>query len=347
MEPSFDVWSVIFSISSVQGVFLSIMLFLRKSPANKMLGALILSFSVCMIYYVIFWTGYYRVIPWQFGSAQGLTLLLGPFVYFYLRSDKNNLFIRYRELTPFLLYMVYYISDVPPRLINGGVLAIYQIIHLAVYTVIIFIWLFQNKGQSNGALKKYRWQRKIVWAFTGYTSSFLVYYLFVLAGLIRIEYDYIISMTSSFFIYFIGYHGFQKPEILKMYEPTRYDRSALNSSASEDIRKKLNELMEKEKIYLKSSIKLQDIADLLGVQPHYISQVINEQEQKHFSDYVNSYRIEEAKKILIEKSYYKIIHVAYDTGFNNKASFNNAFKKLTGLSPSQYREQHLVPSGIR
>ena len=79
----------------------------------------------------------------------------------------------------------------------------------------------------------------------------------------------------------------------------------------------------------------------MEVQPHHISQVINELEEKHFSDYINTYRIEDAKKMLLASDH-KIIHVAYDTGFNNKASFNNAFKKHTGMSPTQYKEYHTV-----
>ena len=341
MEPSFDVWSVIFSISAVQGIFLSIMLLMRRSHANKVLGALILSFSLCLIYYVIFWTGYYRVIPWQVGAAQGLTLLLGPLAYFYLRSDRKTIFIKYTHFLPFIGYFSYYLLDVPPRTIHGGYLAIFQMAHLLAYTLIIFYWLSKNKGFSNGALKRYHWKKKIAWSFAGYTISFLIYYVLVFAGLIQIEYDYIISMTSSFFIYFIGYHGFQKPEILRMNEPTKYDHSALSSTASDGILRKLNTLMVSEKIYLKSSLKLHDVADLMQVPPHYISQAINEQEQKHFSDYINSFRVSDAKKQLLETNN-KIIHVAYETGFNNKASFNNAFKKLTGMSPSKYREQYLT-----
>jgi YesN/AraC family two-component response regulator len=60
-----------------------------------------------------------------------------------------------------------------------------------------------------------------------------------------------------------------------------------------------------------------------------------------FTDFINSYRVEAAKCALLSQENRKIIHVAYDTGFNNKVSFNNAFKKFTGLSPSQFRDRQL------
>lgn len=343
MEPSFNSWTIIFLIAAMQGVFLSVMLFARRSQTNSLLGALILSFSLCLTFYVIYWTGYFRILPWRIAAIQGLTFMFGPLAYFYLRSDQKTLFINYWHFLPFVLYTVYFASDIPPRFIWRPMLAVIQVLHLLIYTSVIFHWLSKNKGHSNGALKRYKWRRKVAWAFSGYSASFLLYYLLVWTGLLQIEYDYMISLTSSFFIYFIGYHGFQKQEVLKMNESTRYDRSALNESASHSIAKKLKELMETEKIYLQSSLKLQDVADRMEMQPHHISQVINELEEKHFSDFINTYRIADAKKMLIESDH-KIIHVAYDTGFNNKASFNNAFKKHTGMSPSEYREFHEVPA---
>lgn len=339
MEPSFNTWTIVFLIAATQGVFLSVLLLLRKSNANRMLGGLILSFSACLLFYVLFWTGYVRILPWQLGAAQGLTLLFGPFTYFYLRSDNKQVYLNYWHLLPFLLYVTYYIADVPPRWINGTLLAVFQVTHLAIYTIALFHWLSRNKGYSNGALKRYIWLKKVSWCFTGYSFSFLLYYILVWTGALRIEYDYMISMASSFFIYFIGYHGFQKQEVLKMNESTRYEHSPLSPSASLNLVKKLKELMETEKIYLQSSLKLLDVANLMEVQTHHISQIINQQEEKHFSDYINTYRVRDAKKLLIETDH-KIIHVAYDCGFNNKASFNNAFKKHTGMSPSQYRTSH-------
>ncbi len=339
MDPSFDVWSIVFLISAMQGIFLSIMLFLRRSYANKLLGSLILSFSLCLLYYVVFWTGYYRVLPWQIAVAQGLTFLLGPLTWFYIRSDRKTSFIDYKQFIPFILYCCFFILDTPPRIVNGVYLSLSQVVHLIVYTTINFRWLTKNKGYHNGALKRYQWQKKIAWAFFGYSVSFLSYYVLVWTGLLKIEYDYFISLASSFFIYFIGYHGFQKQEVLRMNENTRYTHSPLSPTASRSILKKITHLMEGDKMYLQNSLKLQDIANLIEIQPHYISQVINEYEDKHFSDFINTYRIEDAKKMLLESNF-KIIHVAYDTGFNNKASFNNAFKKLTGMSPSEYRERN-------
>lgn len=336
MQVSFNLWTLFFVVATVQGILLSVMLFLKKSTTNKLLGGLILSFSLCLGYYVIFWTGYYLKLPWQLGAAQGLTLVFGPLAYFYLRSDHKTHYFDSRHFLPLVLYVGYFILDLPPKEIPGYYLALFQIIHLIVYSVLIFKWLSTNRRQTNGAIKRYRWRRKVALAFTGYTISFIAYYVLVWTGLLKIEYDYMISVASSFFIYFIGYYGFQKHEILKMNEPSRYEKSSLDNSINRSIMEKLQALISQEKIHLKSSLKLHEVADIMEISSHHLSQAINETKGIHFTDFINEHRVAEAKKQLRETDH-KILHIALDSGFNNKVTFHNAFKKATSMSPGEYR----------
>jgi AraC-like DNA-binding protein len=73
--------------------------------------------------------------------------------------------------------------------------------------------------------------------------------------------------------------------------------------------------------------------------PHALSQVINEQFSSNFNDFINSYRVEDAKKMLMdpEGRNFTIASIAYDSGFNTLSAFNVAFKKFTGVTPSQFR----------
>ena len=72
---------------------------------------------------------------------------------------------------------------------------------------------------------------------------------------------------------------------------------------------------------------------------HVVSQIINEQLSYNFNDFINSFRIEEAKKMLNDPGMKNITvaSIAYDSGFNTLSAFNTAFKKFTGLTPSQFR----------
>lgn len=69
---------------------------------------------------------------------------------------------------------------------------------------------------------------------------------------------------------------------------------------------------------------------------------MNERLNTNFRNYINSYRIEEAKKILINESDKNILTICYDVGFNSKSTFNTCFKKYTGKTPSEFRQEYLA-----
>ncbi|MCL6273831.1 AraC family transcriptional regulator [Muricauda sp. 2012CJ35-5] len=104
--------------------------------------------------------------------------------------------------------------------------------------------------------------------------------------------------------------------------------------------------MQTRKPYLSQELRLDDIAELLNISRHHASQVINENYGLNFFDYVNAYRVEEAKRLLEgnqENDVQSISEVAYQSGFNNRVSFYNAFKKVTNTTPTEYL-QAKIPS---
>jgi AraC-like DNA-binding protein len=96
-----------------------------------------------------------------------------------------------------------------------------------------------------------------------------------------------------------------------------------------------------DKPYLDPDLSLDQLATQLQIKPRVLSQIINETLKKNFFDFVNYYRIEEAKHIFDHPEDPKItvLEVLYQVGFNSKSSFNTIFKKETGLTPSAYRQQ--------
>ena len=99
--------------------------------------------------------------------------------------------------------------------------------------------------------------------------------------------------------------------------------------------------METKRLYLQPRLTLQAVARLLSVHPHHVSQVINEKLNQNFFDFVNAYRVNHVKKILVEKNLkrYTISGLGREAGFNSRAAFYNAFKKLTNMSPKEYLAQ--------
>jgi AraC-like DNA-binding protein len=76
------------------------------------------------------------------------------------------------------------------------------------------------------------------------------------------------------------------------------------------------------------------------VTPHQLSEILNERLNMNFSSYLNGFRVREAERLLVKRGDRSIIEIAFEVGFNSKASFNNHFLKQTGLTPSEYRKRH-------
>ena len=156
--------------------------------------------------------------------------------------------------------------------------------------------------------------------------------------------DLLVPASVSVFVYAMGYMGLRRPEVLTGMEelppsPPRYEKSTLTLERSETYLQRLLDLMNREKPYLDGDLTLQKLAKALAISPHHLSQTINEKLNQNFLDFINTYRIEEAKRMLHDpaKKHYSILAVSEEVGFNSKSAFNTAFKKQVNMTPSEFR----------
>ena len=97
--------------------------------------------------------------------------------------------------------------------------------------------------------------------------------------------------------------------------------------------------MAKNKPFLNPDLNLRDLASEISIPPRHLSQVLNEYFNQNFFDFISRYRIEECKKMLLTSSGRKtVLEIMYTVGFNSKSAFNKAFKKHTGITPSQFKK---------
>jgi AraC-like DNA-binding protein len=127
-------------------------------------------------------------------------------------------------------------------------------------------------------------------------------------------------------------------------EESKTVRSGLNQGKMDEIVSKINFLLEKEKIYQESELTLQQLADKLQTPTYLVSQAINDGTNKNFYELINGYRVDEAKKLLLDPKNrnFTILSVAFEAGFNSKTTFNTVFKKFTGQTPTDFRESRKV-----
>ena len=124
-------------------------------------------------------------------------------------------------------------------------------------------------------------------------------------------------------------------------ENIKYQKSGLTNNFSEELKTNLVSLLHEEKVFKQNNISLDILAEKLDTTRHNISQVINEHFDMNFFHLINKYRIAEAKEILKNdrNRNLNIIDVAYDVGFNNKVTFNKAFKAETNMTPTEYLQR--------
>jgi len=120
----------------------------------------------------------------------------------------------------------------------------------------------------------------------------------------------------------------------------KYSGSSLSSVQKELLIRNLESLMDKEKIYTIDNLSVDHVAQRLGTNSKYISQIINEYYRKNFYLHINSYRVEEAKRLMMETANekYSILGIAHMVGFVSKSTFNTAFKRITGITPSEFKK---------
>lgn len=117
----------------------------------------------------------------------------------------------------------------------------------------------------------------------------------------------------------------------------KYERSALDAEQASRIAQKIELVMTRDKLYLDSSLSLRKLSHHIAVSPNYISQTLNETLGVNFFDYVNKYRVERAKTLLLEGDD-TVLDIAMKVGFNAKSSFYTAFKKETQQTPTSFRK---------
>ena len=118
-------------------------------------------------------------------------------------------------------------------------------------------------------------------------------------------------------------------------------RKVISDERLLELKSMLKQLMMSNEPYLESDLTLSALAKQLGITSNQLSYVINHGFDANFYAYINTFRIDKAKQVLSDKKYdhLSIVGVAFESGFSSKTSFNTIFKKMTGLTPSEYKKK--------
>lgn len=190
---------------------------------------------------------------------------------------------------------------------------------------------------------------RILWFFwLSFELTFIFFWRFQLHSIPVYILLYTLLIIATYSTYWIGIEGLKKTESLPENEdfksgdvvaPNSY--SNLDSQDISSIAERIQHLMTEEKMFLHETLSLKTLSNRINIEPNLVSYVLNNKLNRSFYDFVNEYRIEEVKKKLKDPKYahYKLVELAYESGFNSKATFNRVFKKLEGITPTVYRNE--------
>ncbi len=165
----------------------------------------------------------------------------------------------------------------------------------------------------------------------------------------------ILSLALTLLVGALSYRGLlqKKPPMLEpeeveaplVSETLKYERSALPDHEAKAVQKQLENLMDSQRPYLDPDLSLPSLAERLGLARNTLSYVINQRLGRNFYDFVNEYRVKEVKRLMEDPARrdHKLLAIAFDAGFNSKPAFNAVFRKMTGLTPSDYRRGLSLP----
>jgi len=350
---------------------LSIFIFTSKkhdSRASSYLGLLILAFTFANLQYSIEEIGLisYQIFNYIYFP---FIFLIAPFLYYFIKTylvPKTKFNSKEKLLfLPFFVFLLitivykilslfFHQTQFIKRITNTLIVVVdyYSdliIISLTLFVIIVSIIEIKKYEKKQLIFNSNIVTKELFWLKTLLITFFLIcliWLYFTIQYIIDASISYYpMYLIVSFLIYIFGYVGIHKIGILKQRKKIR---SFSNRKPIQTIVYKnkhiiaIDKLLIEEDKILDATLNLDTIASELGLSKAHISRLINNELGMSFTDYINKLRVEKAKEYLKNPSFsnYTILTIGLEAGFNSKTTFNKVFKKLTQLTPSQYKKEN-------
>ncbi|WP_395375657.1 helix-turn-helix transcriptional regulator [Marinicella sp. W31] len=364
---------VLLSAGAIQGLVFGAILLksnTRNKTANKILAVLLILLSYRLVVQTmrLFGLGYYD--GWYYVMLD-LSWIHGALLYFYVIAQTQPGFsFNKSHWIHFLPLMLQVIFSTFVRLQNlywdgtkeslswlgywGYWLWMNQpTIYIVASALIIF---YTHKAEkllhhpSEGVIidsERLGWLKTIITAFKLYFSMVL---LILLGDLIFFKattdeyyfyfirfYYYPFFIGISILTYWIGIEGFKRKDLQEITVKTKLDPE--KEQQLKMVAKALQKCMQEQELFKEPNLNLNKTAEFLRIKPYLVSQSLNEVLNTKFNDFINSYRIAEVQKLLLDpkKNKHNLLTLAMEAGFNSKSSFNRSVKKQLGISPNELR----------
>lgn len=362
----------------IHAVCLGLVLFFKKNvlPANKLLGAALLLMNFTYIDNISAFNHIPSQYPYLIHMDVGTLPAVGPLFYLYVRAmmghavrlDKKTCLHFIPSILIFIAFLPFHFKPYPERI--SYIEAYYQELPADIFVFSIFIFTQISIYMAMSILSLRRYQQRISTLpyseFHQVNLKWLIQLLMLLTILNLILFPTVLVLpfmetlmyapivTASIYM-IIVYKSLQQP-LLSIPVQATGDIPVAEAAPSSDVPvsrnlqlpdelteryiKKIDLAMDEQKLYLEPDLTIKKLADSTNIPAHHLSHVLNEQFKSNFFDFINKYRLEAFQQTLAQKDNQniKIEMLAYDCGFNSKATLYRVFKKKHNLSPSEYRK---------
>ncbi len=349
----------------------------NKSLSDYFLSASFLLFGITILLAAIEIYNRQNNYPYPgfINTSTAPILLHGPFLWFYIKSLTTQKF-RFRPVyilhfVPFVItFLIIFITMMmlpAQEKINMDYNALFKndpaypfvLGIIAISNQAYFVWGLVILRRHNLNIKKYfshidnidlKWLKILLLSsLIGYSAISLIYIADFAFDLLPYNFMQLTGFAiASVFILIQGFFGQKQGNIFKDKEiklnidkeiPERANSSPLRNEDEKFISRLIN-YMENEKPFLNPDLTIAALAAEVETSPDYLSTILNTGLHQNFFDFINYYRVSEFKKACKDPANknYTIISIAYDCGFNSKATFNRVFKQTTGLTPGEYQK---------
>jgi AraC-like DNA-binding protein len=346
--------------------------------ANRYQGFLILALTLCILEQLLNQTGYITRILVITNSTEPLNLVIGPLLYLFVRrsldpSDSKKDRIHFILAGLYLCYLTFDLIQPNEVKYNSYIYSFHQDwpylnvhmkisndplglkkylntatgIQLVVYTYFAMRLLVRKASQAGDSIMNsgdevIQSLRNMVLHISVVILIFIIVKLTFKGDLG----DYYLDSYVSLFILITTFRVMNDSEYFNRSTSfmdisiSKYQKSSLTETGKLNILDNIILELETRQYFLDNLASLSELAKKIGESPHHVSQVINEKLGQSFFELLASYRVEEAKKILSgdKKNKITVEEISEMVGYNSKTAFNNAFKKLTGKTPSEFRK---------
>ena len=374
---SFSLLNILGFVILAQLAFLSLFLLTHhkgKGEANKLLGLLFLLLVLNVLDGLLFFNGIYLSHPDYALLEESFTLLYGPIVLLYTRKiiykDYNMKPLHLLHLIPFILTTIFFILNYhsldtasQKAIIYKlqqfkGPMNYYYIIILTNIHILIYLLISKRAVNTYREILKHKfssiepvqfsWLSFMINSFLG--LLFISLMTTVIASFIPAFAEILLTASVLFIFYFINrvlYKGLSEPHLFSgirrgeiQQANQKYLGSGLSSEEQITIKTRLEKKMQDDKLFLDPSLTIDALASYINTTSKKLSEVINGSLKQNFYEYINSWRIAHAKRLMAsDDDQLTILEILYQSGFNSKSSFNAFFKKSEGLTPTQYRKK--------